>query len=90
MSSSTYIFLLIGQISKLIIILPLTPHFVHGLNKWIKDLRDRIKEEWIKDMESLKITFPFFLWFPTFASKQGIPDVYTQHSLNVQTNLPKT
>ena len=49
-----------------------------------------MKKEWIKDMEHLKVNFPFFIWFPTFASTQGMQDVYTQPNLNVQTNLLKT
>ena len=40
-------------------------------------------------MERVKISFPFFLQFPAFAAKQGLQDVYSQHSLNVQTNLLK-
>ena len=30
------------------------------------------------------------MWFPTFASKQGMQEVYKQPSLNVRTNLLKT
>ena len=41
-------------------------------------------------MEYLKVNIPFFMWFPTFASKQYMKKVYTQPSLNVQTNLLKT
>jgi len=33
------------------------------------DLREHIKKEWIKDMERLKVNFPFFVWFPTFTLK---------------------
>ena len=41
-------------------------------------------------MERLQVNFPFFLWFHTFTSMQGIQNVYTIPSINVQTNLLKT
>jgi len=53
------------------------------------DLREQIKKEWIADMECLRVSIPFFLWFPTFTSKFGLPEVYSQPSLNVQTTLFK-
>ena len=40
-------------------------------------------------MERLHVSMPFFLWFPTFTSKYGLPEVYAQPSLNVQTTLLK-
>ena len=40
-------------------------------------------------MERLQVNFPFFIWFPTFASKKGIQNVYIVPSINVQTNLLK-
>ena len=40
-------------------------------------------------MERLRVSIPFFLWFPTFTSKYGLPEVYSQPSLNVQTILFK-
>ena len=40
-------------------------------------------------MERLRVSIPFFLWFPTFTSKHGLPEVYSQPSLNVQTTLFK-
>jgi len=55
----------------------------------IRNLRDQIKKEWISDMERLQVNFPFFIWFPTFASKNGIQNVFTLPSLSVQTNLLK-
>jgi len=51
--------------------------------------REHIKQEWIQDMERLKVSIPFFLWLSTFASKQGLQAVYTQPSLQVQTSLSK-
>jgi len=35
-------------------------------------LGEEIKKEWIADMNRLQVNFPFFPWFPTFASKGGI------------------
>ena len=40
-------------------------------------------------MEHLQVNFSFFIWFPTFASKKGIQNVYTVPNINVQTNLLK-
>jgi len=40
-------------------------------------------------MKHLHVCIPFFLWFPTFTSKYGLPEVYSQPSLNVQTTLFK-
>jgi len=40
-------------------------------------------------MERLHVSIPFFLWFPTFTSKFGLPKVYSQPSLNVQTTLSR-
>jgi len=40
-------------------------------------------------MERLHVSIPFFLWFPTFTSKFGLPEIYSQPSLNVQTSLMK-
>ena len=47
-------------------------------------LREQIKKEWIMDMKRLHVRIPFFLWFPTFTSKYGLPEVYSQPSLNVK------
>jgi len=62
-----------------------------GLRKWFKvidyDLREQVKTAWITDMERLHVSIPFFLWFPTFTSKYGLPEVYSHPSLNVQTTL---
>jgi len=64
-----------------------------NLRKWFEvmdlDFRDQIKKVWITDMERLHVSIPFFLWFPTFTSKFGMPEVYSQPSLNVQTSLMK-
>ena len=64
-----------------------------NLRKWFEvmdlDFRDQIKKVWITDMERLHVSIPFFLWFPTFTSKFGMPEVYSQPSLNVQTSLIK-
>jgi len=38
-------------------------------------------------MTRLHVSIPFFVWFPTFTSKYGLPEVYSQPSLNVQTML---
>ena len=54
-----------------------------------RNLREQIKKEWISDMERLQVNFPFFIWFPTFASKKAVQNVYSIPSLNVQTNLFK-
>ena len=40
-------------------------------------------------MERLRVSIPFFLWFPTFTSKFGMPEVYSKPSINVQTSLMK-
>jgi len=64
-----------------------------ALRKWFEvidfDCREQIKKVWITDMERLNVSIPFFLWFPTFTSKFGLPAVYAQPSLNVQTTLLK-
>jgi len=64
-----------------------------ALRTWFEvidfDLREQIKKELIADMERLHVSIPFFLWFPTFTSKYGLPKVYSQPSLNVQTTLFK-
>jgi len=64
-----------------------------ALRKWFEviafDLREQIKKVWIADMERLHVSISFLLWFPTFASKYGLPEVYSQPSLNVQTTLMK-
>ena len=52
-------------------------------------LLESIKREWIADIERLRTNIPFFLWFPTFASKHGLQQVYQLPSLNVQTSLLK-
>jgi len=54
-----------------------------------RTLSESIKKEWIADMERLRTNIPFFLWFPTFASKHGLQHVYQLPSLNVQTSLLK-
>ena len=41
-------------------------------------------------MERLEVHIPFFTWFPTFSSKQGLQEVFSQPSLNVQTSVLKT
>jgi len=41
-------------------------------------------------MEHLEVNFPFFMWFPTFDSKQGMQDVYKLPSISVQINLLKS
>ena len=40
-------------------------------------------------MNRLQVNFPFFLWFPTFASKMGMQNVSSIPSINVQTNFQK-
>ena len=40
-------------------------------------------------MERLHVSIPFFLWFPTFTFKHGLPNVYSQPSLQVQTTLSR-
>ena len=63
------------------------------LRKWFEvidfSIREKIKKEWIGDMERVHVSIPFFLWFPTFTSKFGLPEVYSQPSLNVQTTLSR-
>jgi len=63
------------------------------LRRWFENidhtLREQIKKEWIVDMERLHVNIPFFLWFPTFTSKHGLPNVYSQPSLQVQTTLSR-
>jgi len=55
------------------------------LRKWFENidhtLREQIKNKWITDMERLHVNIPFFLWFPTFTSKHGLPNVYSQPNL---------
>ena len=64
------------------------------LRKWFeqidKCLWDRIKKEWADDMEHLKVGIPFYVWFPTFTSRYGLPNFYKLPSINVQKSLPKT
>ena len=31
-------------------------------------------------MERLDVSIPFFLWFPTFTSKYGMPEIYLKPS----------
>jgi len=52
-------------------------------------LREDIKHEWISDMERLCVSIPFFLWFPTFTSKYGLQNVFSQPSPQVQISLFK-
>jgi len=63
------------------------------LRKWFEvidfSIREKIKKEWIGDMERVHVSIPFFLWFPTFTSKFGLPEVYSQPSLNVQATLSR-
>jgi len=63
------------------------------LRKWFEvidfPLREQIKKEWMANMERLHVSIPFFLWFPTFTSKHGLPNAYSQPSINVQTTLSK-
>ena len=40
-------------------------------------------------MNRLRVNLAFFLWFPTFASKKGMQNVFSIPSINVQTNLHK-
>ena len=40
-------------------------------------------------MERLRVSIPFFLWFPTYTFKFRLPEVYSQSNLNVQTTLMK-
>jgi len=40
-------------------------------------------------MERLRVSIPFFLWFPTFVSKHGLQNVFAQPSIQVQTALSK-
>jgi len=51
------------------------------LRKWFENIdhtfREQIKKEWIVDKERLHVNIPFFLWFPTFTSKHGLPNVYS-------------
>ena len=62
-----------------------------ALRKWLEvidfTLREQIKKEWIADMERLRVSIPFFLWFPTFTSKHGISDPYSKPSLTIQNIL---
>ena len=64
-----------------------------ALRNWFEviafDCREQIKNIWIADMERLHVSIPFFLWFPIYTSKFGLPEVYAQPSLNVQTTLLK-
>jgi len=63
------------------------------LRKWFENidhcLRKNIKQEWIADMERLHVNIPCFLWFPTFASKHGLQNGFSQPRLQVQTMLSK-
>ena len=51
-----------------------------------KDLRDVSRKNGLRIWNALRSLFLSFCGSLPFASKQGMPDVYTQHSLNVQTN----
>ena len=61
------------------------------LRKWFENidhcLRKNIKQEWIADMERLHVNILCFLWFPTFASKHGLQNAFSQPRLQVQTML---
>ena len=54
-----------------------------------QNLREEIKKEWIADMNRLRVNLAFFLWFPTFASKRGMQNVFSIPTINVQKNLQK-
>jgi len=62
-----------------------------NLRNWFEvidfECREQIKKAWIADMKRLHVSIPFFLWFPTYTSKFGLPDIYSRPSLNVQTTL---
>ena len=50
-----------------------------------RNLREEIKKEWIAGMNRLRVNLAFFLWFPTFASKKGMQNVFSIPSINGST-----
>ena len=50
-----------------------------------RNLREKVKQASIVDMQMLAVNIPFFLWFFTFTSQEGLNNVYTLPSTNVQT-----
>ena len=48
-------------------------------------LREKVKQPSIVDMQMLAANIAFFLWFFTFTSQNGLNNVYTLPSTNVQT-----
>jgi len=63
------------------------------LCKWFESsnhaLREHIKQAWINDMERLRVSISFFLWFPTYTSKHGLQNAFSHPSLQFQMSLPK-
>ena len=49
-----------------------------------RNLREKVNQAWIVDMQRLAISVRFFLWFLTFTSQNGLKNVYTVPSINVQ------
>ena len=51
----------------------------------IRNLREKVNQAWIVDMQRLAINVHFFLWFLTFNSQKGFNIVYTLPGINVET-----
>ena len=49
-----------------------------------RNLREKVKEASIVDLQLVAVNIPFFLWFLTFTSQKGLNNVYTLPSINVQ------
>ena len=50
-----------------------------------RNLREKVNQAWIVDMQRLAINVHFFLWFLTFNSQKGFNNVYTLPIINVET-----
>ena len=51
-----------------------------------KQKNEEIRTEWYEEMNRLKITIPFFIWFETYASRNNIEIPFKNSNINVQTS----
>ena len=50
-----------------------------------RNLREKVNQAWIADMQRLAINIRFFLWFLRVTSQKGFNNVYTLPGINVET-----
>ena len=50
-----------------------------------RNLREKVNQAWIVDLQRLAINVRFFLWFLTFTSQKGFNNVYTLPIIHVET-----